>query len=50
MNFIYIENYFRFLFNLKTNIILIIFYLPELSIKYNIDMKVKDINNIFKLE
>ena len=50
MNFVYIKNCFRFSFNLKTDIILIIFYLPKLSVGYNIDIKTGNINNIFKFE
>ena len=50
MNFIYIKNYFRFSLNLKINIILIIFCLFKLFIEYNINIKIKNVNNIFKFK
>jgi len=37
-----------FSLNLKVNIILSIFYYPELLIGYNISIKTKNINNILK--
>ena len=49
-NLIHIKNYFRFLFDLKINIILIIFCLPKLSIRHDINMKVKNIGDAFKFE
>ena len=50
MNLIYIKNYLKSLFNLKINIILIIFYLPELSIEYNINVEAGDISDVFELK
>ena len=50
MNFVNIKDYFRnnFFLNFKINIILIIFYLSKLFIRYNIYIKTRDVNNIFK--
>ena len=50
MNLIHIKNYFGFLFDLKINIILIIFCLLKLFMRYDINVEIRDINDTFELE
>ena len=50
MDLVNIKDYFKnnFFLNFKINIVLTIFYLPKLFIRYNIHIKTKNINNILK--